>query len=631
MEEEYGAKQIKVLKDLEAVRKRPSMYIGSTGPRGLHHLVNEVVDNSIDEVLAGYCQNIKVVIHPDNSVTVVDDGRGIPVDLHPIYKKSALELVMTTLHAGGKFDDKIYRVAGGLHGVGVSVVNALSEYLEAKVARKGKLWRQRYERGKPVTPVECIEETSKDKRGTEITFKPDKEIFESIEFDGEKIARRLRELAFLNRGLKIEIEDERTGKEESFKYEGGIKEFVKHLNENREVLFDEPIYIKGKRNNVEVEVAIQYNQSFIQDIFAFVNDINTEEGGTHLSGFKSALTRVINEYAAREKNNKGISLLGEDVREGLTAILNMKMPNPQFEGQTKTRLGNSEVKGVVESIIYENLSRFLEENPLMAKLIVQKAISASRVRMATQKAREISRKRERLGGGALPGKLASCSEDNPQRNELYIVEGDSAGGSAKQGRDRRFQAILPLKGKILNVEKTHLIKILNNEEIKSMITAIGTGIKDEFDSSKLRYNKIILMTDADVDGAHIRTLLLTFFYRYMPTLIKDGHVYIAQPPLYRATNKNKEYFLYTEEELEKLISELGEKKIEVQRYKGLGEMNPDQLWQATMNPETRTLYRVSIEDAIEADRIFTILMGGEVEPRRKFIEDHAKEVTNLDI
>jgi len=631
MEEEYGAKQIKVLRDLEAVRKRPSMYIGSTGPRGLHHLVNEVVDNSIDEVLAGYCQNIKVVIHPDNSVTVVDDGRGIPVDLHPIYKKSALELVMTTLHAGGKFDDKIYRVAGGLHGVGVSVVNALSEYLEAKVARKGKLWRQRYERGKPVTPVECIEETSKDKRGTEITFKPDKEIFESIEFDGEKIARRLRELAFLNRGLKIEIEDERTGKEESFKYEGGIKEFVKHLNENREVLFDEPIYIRGKRNNVDLEVAIQYNQSFIQDIFAFVNDINTEEGGTHLSGFKSALTRVINEYAAREKNNKGISLLGEDVREGLTAILNMKMPNPQFEGQTKTRLGNSEVKGIVESIIYENLSRFLEENPLMAKLIVQKAISASRVRMATQKAREISRKRERLGGGALPGKLASCSEDNPQRNELYIVEGDSAGGSAKQGRDRRFQAILPLKGKILNVEKTHLIKILNNEEIKSMITAIGTGIKDEFDSSKLRYNKIILMTDADVDGAHIRTLLLTFFYRYMPTLIKDGHVYIAQPPLYRATNKNKEYFLYTEEELEKLISELGEKKIEVQRYKGLGEMNPDQLWQATMNPETRTLYRVSIEDAIEADRIFTILMGGEVEPRRKFIEDHAKEVTNLDI
>jgi DNA gyrase subunit B len=631
MEEEYGAKQIKVLKDLEAVRKRPSMYIGSTGSRGLHHLVNEVVDNSIDEVLAGYCQNIKVVIHPDNSITVVDDGRGIPVDPHPIYKKSALELVMTTLHAGGKFDDKIYRVAGGLHGVGVSVVNALSEYLEAKVARGGKLWRQRYKRGKPVTPVECIEETPEDSKGTEITFKPDKEIFESIEFDREKIARRLRELAFLNQGLKIEIKDEKTGEEKSFRYKGGIKEFVQHLNENREVLFNEPIYIKGRKNNIDLEVAIQYNQNFIQDIFAFVNDINTEEGGTHLSGFKSALTRVINEYAAREKNNKETPLLGEDIREGLTAILNMKMPNPQFEGQTKTRLGNSEAKGIVESIVYENLSRFLEENPSITKLIIQKAVSASHVRIATQRVREISRKKEGLGGGALPGKLASCSEDNPERNELYIVEGDSAGGSAKQGRDRRFQAILPLRGKILNVEKTHLIKVLNNEEIKSMITAIGTGIKDEFEKSKLRYNKVILMTDADVDGAHIRTLLLTFFYRYMPILIKDGHIYIAQPPLYRVTNKNKEYFLYTEDELKKLISGLGEDKIEIQRYKGLGEMNPEQLWQATMNPETRTLYCVSVEDAIEADRIFTILMGGEVEPRRKFIEDHAKEVTNLDI
>jgi len=631
MEEEYGAKQIKVLKDLEAVRTRPSMYIGNTGSRGLHHLVSEVVDNSIDEVLAGYCQNIKVVIHPDNSITVIDDGRGIPVEPHPIYKKSALELVMTTLHAGGKFDDKIYRVAGGLHGVGVSVVNALSEYLEVKVARGGKLWCQRYKRGKPVTPVECLGETPEGKRGTETTFKPDKELFESIEFDGEKLARRLRELAFLNRGLKIEIEDERTGREESFRYEGGIKEFVKHLNENREVLFDEPIYIEGKKGDVDLEVAIQYNQRFIQDIFAFVNDINTEEGGTHLSGFKSALTRVVNEYAAREKNNKQTPLLGEDIREGLTAILNMKMPNPQFEGQTKTRLGNSEAKGIVESIVYENLSRFLEENPPMTKLIVQKAISASHVRMATQRAREISRKKEGLGGGALPGKLASCSENNPERNELYIVEGDSAGGSAKQGRDRRFQAILPLKGKILNVEKTHLIKVLNNEEIKSMITAIGTGIKDEFEGSKLRYNKIILMSDADVDGAHIRTLLLTFFYRYMPSLIKDGHIYIAQPPLYRVTNKNKEYFLYTEDELKKLISGLGEDKMEIQRYKGLGEMNPEQLWQATMNPETRTLYRVSIEDAIEADRIFTILMGGEVEPRRKFIEDHAKEVSNLDI
>jgi len=630
MEESYGAKQIKVLKDLEAVRKRPSMYIGSTGPRGLHHLVNEIVDNSIDEVLAGYCQNIKVIIHFDNSITVVDDGRGIPVDVHPLYKKSALELVMTTLHAGGKFDDKIYRVAGGLHGVGVSVVNALSEYLEARIARSGKLWYQRYERGKPVTPVECIGEVSQDKRGTEITFKPDQEIFGSIEFEEERVASRLRELAFLNQGLRIEIEDERTGKKESFQYKGGIKEFVKHLNENREVLFDEPIYLRDTRDGIDLEVAIQYNKGFIQDIFAFVNDINTEEGGTHLSGFKSALTRVVNEYAAREKNGRQASLQGEDIREGLTAILSIKMPNPQFEGQTKTRLGNSEAKGIVESIVYENLFRFLEENPSLARLVVQKAISASRVRLAAQKAREITRKRETLRG-SLPGKLAGCSEDNPQRNELYIVEGDSAGGSAKQGRDRRFQAILPLKGKILNVEKTHLLKVLNNEEIKSMITAIGTGIKEEFDLSRLRYNKIILMTDADIDGAHIRTLLLTFFYRYMPQLIKEGHIYIAQPPLYRVKNKGKEYFLHTDEEFKKLREKLGDDKMEVQRYKGLGEMNPDQLWKATMNPQTRTIYQVSIEDAIEADRLFTVLMGGDIEPRRKFIEEHAKEVTNLDI
>jgi len=434
----------------------------------------------------------------------------------------------------------------------------------------------------------------------------------------------------LNQGIRIEIEDERTGKRESFQYEGGIKEFVKHLNENREVLFDEPIYLRDARDGIDLEVAIQYNKGFIQDIFAFVNDINTEEGGTHLSGFKSALTRVVNEYAAREKNSRQASLQGEDIREGLTAILSIKMPNPQFEGQTKTRLGNSEVKGIVESIVYENLFRFLEENPSLARLIVQKAISASRVRLAAQRAREITRKRETLSG-SLPGKLAGCSEDDPQRNELYIVEGDSAGGSAKQGRDRRFQAILPLKGKILNVEKTHLLKVLNNEEIKSMITAIGTGIKEEFDLSRLRYNKIILMTDADIDGAHIRTLLLTFFYRYMPQLIKEGHIYIAQPPLYRVKNKGKEYFLHTDEEFKRLKEKLGDDKMEVQRYKGLGEMNPDQLWKATMNPQTRTIYQVSIDDAIEADRLFTILMGEDIEPRRKFIEEHAKEVTNLDI
>jgi len=630
MEEEYGAKQIKVLKDLEAVRKTPSMYIGSTGPRGLHHLINEVVDNSIDEVLAGYCQNIKVTIHSDNSITVVDDGRGIPVAPHPVYKKSALELVMTSLHAGGKFDNKIYRVAGGLHGVGVSVVNALSEWLEVKVAREGRIWRQRYKRGKPTTKVKCIEEGPCPKNGTEISFRPDPEIFESIEFDWERVTRRLRELAFLNQGLNIEVEDERSGRRCTFAYEGGIRTFVKHLNRNREVIFDEPIYLQGEKDDVVLEVAIQYNQSFIQDIFAFVNDINTEEGGTHLSGFKSALTRTINDYV-KKKENQPIVLLGEDVREGLTAIINMKMTDPQFEGQTKTRLGNTEAKGIVESIVYGNLSRYLEENPTIGKLVIQNVVSASRVRQTAQKAREVARRKEGLVGGALPGKLAACSEDDPEKSELFIVEGDSAGGSAKQGRDRRFQAILPLRGKILNVEKTHLLRILNNEEIKSMIAAIGTGIKEEFSLSGLRYSKVILMSDADVDGAHIRTLILTFFYRYMQDLIREGHVYIAQPPLYKVNGKNKEYFLYSEESLKELTKELGEQKLEVQRYKGLGEMNPDQLWQATMNPATRTIYQVSIEDAVQADELFTILMGGEVEPRRRFIEDHALEVTNLDI
>ncbi len=627
--EEYGAQQIQILKDLEAVRKRPSMYIGSTGPRGLHHLVSEVVDNSIDEVLAGFCENIEVVIHSDNSITVTDDGRGIPVSRHPVYKKPALELVMTFLHAGGKFDNKIYRVAGGLHGVGVSVVNALSEWLEAKVSRNGKIWQQRYERGKPVTKVKCVGENSSGKTGTEISFKPDEEIFESIEFDWEKIARRLRELAFLNQGLRIEVEDKRSGRKELFRYKGGISAFVKHLNRNREVLFPEPIYIKGEKGDVSLEVAIQYNQSFIQDIFAFVNDINTEEGGTHLSGFKAALTKVINDYV-KKVENKDIVFLGEDIREGLTAIINMKFPNPQFEGQTKTRLGNSEAKGIVESIVFENLSRFLEENPSLAKMIVQKAISSSRVREAAQKAREITRKKESLGGGLL-GKLAACSENNPEINELYIVEGDSAGGSAKQGRDRRFQAILPLRGKILNVEKTHLVKVLSNKEIGSTITAIGTGIKEEFSLSGLKYDKVILMSDADVDGAHIRTLLLTFFYRYMPDLLRQGHIYIAHPPLYRVSNKKKEYFLYSEEELKELREQLGEGRIEVQRYKGLGEMNPEQLWDAAMNPATRTIYQVSIEDAVVADELFSILMGIEVEPRKNFIQEHALEVANLDI
>jgi len=630
MSEEYGAKQIKVLKDLDAIRKTPSMYIGSTSSRGLHHLVSEVVDNSIDEVLAGYCKNIKVTIHSDNSITVIDDGRGIPVENHPIYKKSALELVLTTVHAGGKFDTKIYRVSGGLHGVGVSVVNALSEWFEVKVIRRGKIWHQRYERGKPTTPVEAVGEAKKEESGTEISFFPDREILESIEFDYEKITRRLRELAFLNEGVTIQIEDERDNQRKTFKYEGGIKEFVKYINRNREVLFPEPIYIKQDRGNVQLEVAIQYNKNFIQDIFGFVNDINTEEGGTHISGFKAALTRTINDYARKEEI-KEINLIGEDARDGLTVIINMKFPNPQFEGQTKTRLGNSEARGIVESIVYENLSRFLEDNPSLAKLILQKIISASRVRQAAQKAREITRKKESLGGGALPGKLAACSGNSPEENELYIVEGDSAGGSAKQGRDRKFQAILPLRGKIINVEKANLLKVLSNQEIKSMISTIGTRIKDEFDLTKLRYYKIILMSDADIDGAHIRTLLLTFFYRYMQTLIREGHIFIAQPPLYRVSNKNKEYFLYSDGELKKLREQLKEEKIAVQRYKGLGEMNPEQLWQAAMNPDTRTIYQVSIEDALEADELFTILMGEEVEPRRKFIEKYAGEVKELDV
>ena len=629
MQEEYKAKQIKILKDLEAVQKRPSMYIGSTGTRGLHHLVDEVVDNSIDEVLAGSCQNIKVIIHSDNRITVIDDGRGIPVDIHPLYKKSALELVMTTLHAGGKFDNKTYHISGGLHGVGVSVVNALSENLEAKVFREGKIWYQAYRKGKAIKEVECIGETSPDKSGTEITFKPDNQIFESVEFDREVISRRLRELAFLNRGVNIEIEDKKSGKIEKFKYEGGIEAFVKHLNENREVLFENPIYLQGEKNSVELELAFQYTQSFIQDIFTFANGIRTEEGGTHLAGFKSALTRVINDYL-RHHGDKETSLSGEDTREGLTAILSLKLPNPQFEGQTKTRLGNSEARGIVESIVYKELSRFFEENPSTAKLVMQRVISASRARQAAQRAREIVRRKEGIIG-VLPGKLAACSEKDPQKTELYIVEGESAGGSAKQGRDRRFQAILPLRGKILNVEKTHLAKILNNEEIKSIIAAIGIGIKDELDLSLLRYYKIILMSDADVDGAHIRTLLLTFFYRYMQELIRGEYIYIAQPPLYKVTRKKEEYFLYSDEELRDLREKWGENKFELQRYKGLGEMNPEQLWETTLDANVRRLLQVRIEDAVAADEIFTTLMGDHVEPRREFIESNALSVSNIDI
>ena len=621
MPSEYKADQIRILKDLEAVRKRPGMYIGTTGPRGLHHLVNEVVDNSIDEVLAGYCTTIEVIIEADNRVTVVDDGRGIPVDNHPVYNKPGLELVMTMLHAGGKFDHKTYRVAGGLHGVGVSVVNALSSSLDAAVIREGHIWKQSYSRGKPVTDVEKAGDTDTNATGTRITFTPDPEIFEDIVFEYEKIARRLRELAFLNAGVSIRIEDRRDGRSEQFKYDGGIREFVRHLNRNREVLFPDPIYIQGDKGDVQLEVAILFNQSFIQDIFAFVNDINTQEGGTHLSGFKAALTRVVSDYARKEKLDSGLQ--GEDTREGLSAILSLKLPNPQFEGQTKTRLGNSNVRGIVDSIAYAGLTRYFEENPSVAKTILQKTIASSRARIAAQKARELTRKKEGLGIGALPGKLAACSERNPEKTEIYIVEGDSAGGSAKQGRDRTFQAILPIKGKIINVEKSHLVKVLNNNEVKSMIAAIGTGIREELNIAKLRYGKVILMSDADVDGAHIRTLLLTFFYRYMPELIQDHHIYIAQPPLYRATHRKKEYFLYSDKELDELRNQAGEDKLEVQRYKGLGEMNPEQLWQAAMNPETRTLHLVAIEDAVGADELFSMLMGEEVEPRRRFIEANA--------
>ncbi len=632
MNKEYGAKQIQVLEGLEAVRKRPSMYIGSTDSRGLHHLVYEVVDNSIDEALAGYCDSIEVYIKADNSVKVVDNGRGIPVDIHPKYNKSALEVVMTQLHAGGKFDNKAYKVSGGLHGVGISVVNALSEWLEVEVKRDGKLYRQRYERGKPVTKVTLVGDT--EGKGTTIAFKPDKDIFESIEFSFEILSNRLRELAFLNKGLRISIKDESKGKEQVYQYEGGIVSFVEFLNKNKNVLHDNIIYFQKQKDSTIVEIAMQYNDSYIENIHSFANNINTHEGGTHLAGFKSALTRVVNDYAKSKSLLKGdAKLAGEDIREGLTAIINVKLLNPQFEGQTKTKLGNSEIKGIVETIVSEGLSEFLEENPETAKNIISKALEAAEAREAARKARELTRRKNALEVSALPGKLADCTEKDPSKSELYIVEGDSAGGSAKQGRDRRFQAILPLRGKILNVEKARLTKILKNEEIRALITAIGAGIgeNDEFDINKLRYHKIIIMTDADVDGAHIRTLLLTLFYRYMRQLIEMGYVYIAQPPLYRIKKGKNEFYVYTEEELNKKLAEIGEDGVTLQRYKGLGEMNPSQLWETTMNPNTRTVLKVTLEDAITADEIFTILMGDKVEPRREFIEAHAKEVENLDV
>ncbi len=791
-EQKYTADSIKVLKGLEAVRKRPAMYIGSTGPEGLHHLVYEVVDNSIDEALAGYCTQIDVIIHVDNSVTVIDNGRGIPVDMHKKEKRPAAEVVMTTLHSGGKFDSKIYQVSGGLHGVGVSVVNALSERLDLEIKRDGGVYVQSYERGNPVTKLERVGKTKG--TGTKITFKPDREIFESTEFNFETLTQRMRELSFLNRGLKITITDERTNKSHSFQYKGGIVEFIQYLNQNKTVLHPKPIYFETKKDDIIVELALQYNSGYSETIFTFVNNINTVEGGTHLVGFKSALTRVINNYANAHNLVKDLSenISGEDTREGLCAVLSLKMRNPQFEGQTKTKLGNSEIKGIVESLVNEQLTTYFEENPTVAKKIVQKCLDAARAREAARKARELARRKSVLESTSLPGKLADCQERDPARSELFIVEGDSAGGSAKQGRDRRFQAILPLKGKILNVEKARYDKILRSEEIGMIISALGTGVEQsEFDLSKLRYHKVIIMTDADVDGSHIRTLLMTFFYRQMPQLIERGHLYIAQPPLYKISRGKSVQYLKEEREFEKfmikkiseefkirvtgqkeliegekcrrllklllakknfrevlerknhpffiietmlnegidsleamrprrrmekvkqllaakgikvemaedeehgvwelsiqfqvnglslltkvdadlitsaeyknlikihqelegirppffvisdheeikvenetklieVLFEKGKKGITIQRYKGLGEMTPEQLWETTMNPETRTLLQVSIRDAVEADKIFTILMGDEVESRRQFIEQNALEA-QLDI
>ena len=630
----YDASQIQVLEGLEAVRKRPGMYIGSTSSRGLHHLVYEIVDNSIDEALAGYCKNIKVYIHKDNSVTVVDDGRGMPVGIHPKMGKPTVEVIMTVLHAGGKFGGGGYKVSGGLHGVGASVVNALSELCEVIVTRDGYVWKQSYKRGAVLTGLEKIGEA--EGSGTKVHFKPDHEIFEETEYDFEILSQRLRELAFLNKGINITLIDEREDevKEEVYHYEGGIKSFVSYLNRNKEVLHDEPIYVEGLKDGIAVEVSLQYHDGFNENIFTFANNIDTVEGGTHLAGFKTALTRVMNDYGRRfghlKESDKNLS--GDDIREGLTAVVSVKISEPQFEGQTKTKLGNSEVRSAVDSISGEGISTFLEENPEVGKIIIEKALLASRAREAARRAKELTRKSV-LERSSLPGKLADCSSKDPKECEIYIVEGDSAGGSAKQGRDRKFQAILPLRGKIMNVEKQRLDKILGSDTIRSMVTAIGAGIGPEFDIEKIRYNRIIIMTDADVDGAHIRTLLLTFFYRYMRDLVEQGHVYIAQPPLYKISKGKQERYAYSDAAADEIIEEFGGKdsSVNVQRYKGLGEMNAGQLWETTMDPESRILLRADIEDAMVADEIFTILMGDKVEPRREFIQKNAKNVSNLDI
>lgn len=629
----YDESQIQVLEGLEAVRKRPGMYIGSTSSRGLHHLVYEIVDNSIDEALAGYCDEISVSINEDNSITVIDNGRGMPTGIHPKMGKSTVEVIMTVLHAGGKFGGGGYKVSGGLHGVGASVVNALSEWCTVTVSRDGEVWQQKYSRGVAISDLAKIGTT--EEHGTKVSFKPDAEIFEETEYEFEILSNRLRELAFLNKGIKIILEDKREeNKIDVYHYEGGIKEFVSYLNRNKEGLHPEPIYVEGEKDGIIAEIALQYNDGYNENLYSFANNIDTIEGGTHLSGFKTALTRVINDYGKKfnhiKENDKNLS--GDDIREGLTAVVSVKIPEPQFEGQTKTKLGNSEVRGVVDSIVGEGVYVFLEENPNVGKIIIEKALMAARARDAARKARELTRKSV-LERSSLPGKLADCSSKDPLECEIYIVEGDSAGGSAKQGRNRRFQAILPLRGKILNVEKQRLDRILTADSIKSMVTAFGAGIGVDFDESKLRYNRIIIMTDADVDGAHIRTLLLTFFFRYMRGLLDGGHVYIAQPPLYQVKKNKKEYYAYSDQELEKLLQEIGGKDnaTNIQRYKGLGEMNANQLWDTTMDPDKRILLKATIEDAIAADEIFTILMGDKVEPRREFIQKNAKKVSNLDI
>ncbi|MEO0019732.1 MAG: DNA topoisomerase (ATP-hydrolyzing) subunit B [candidate division WOR-3 bacterium] len=628
--ETYSAAQIHVLKGLEAVRHRPAMYIGDVGTRGVHHLIFEVVDNAIDEALAGYCDLITVTLHSEDEVSVEDNGRGIPVDIHPTEKKSALEVVLTILHSGAKFEHKVYSISGGLHGVGVSVVNALAEYLIAEVYRDGKIYRMEFERGQVKKELTVTGKTKK--RGTKITFKPDPKIFKKVSFSYDILANRLRELAYLNKNLKIRLVDETANREETFHYPGGLVEFIAFLDKGRNRLH-KPIVIEEKRNGMEVEVAFEYNDGFVESIFSFANTINTHEGGTHLSGFKAALTRCINEYARKTGQLKEeIELAGEDTREGLTAVVSVKIPDPQFEGQTKTKLGNSEAKSIVETVVNERLSAYFEENPRVANRILEKVIAAAKARLAARKARELARRRSLLESDTLPGKLADCASEDPEESELYIVEGDSAGGSAKQGRDRRFQAVLPLRGKILNVEKSGLNRILSNNEIRAIISAIGAGVgEDDFDPQKARYHRIVIMTDADVDGSHIRILLLTFFYRFMQPLIEAGYLYIAQPPLYRVRQGKQEFYLYSDEELAAFTKKAKGDNLEIARFKGLGEMNPEQLWETTMNPEKRTLKRVTMEDATEADAVFRMLMGEEVEPRREFIEKNARKVENLDI